>query len=581
MKKREKTAQLYCDFECSTDSWTNEKKSYVYLWGVLEDEGNFFEYGVNIDTYFEYLNTLNQNTLIWFHNGGTYDFEFIKHWLGNHYEYVEDKIKIGQYQWNLLAKNEHDTYGIVFINKNGKRIYFRDSYKHVQKALKDDVNSSKIEQEEEYYHMVRNYKTIDDVSNEDYEYLYNDCLSLKRLINSFSSVNKLNLNRYTKTSYAWAEFSKEIKYSELYNDILTEEEWKYNNLFATGGFTWLNDDYQYKLVENITRDDVNSLYPAAMYNTPMPIGRPIKGCKIDCEHICSLIEINITCKIKENKVPFLRVGGSYRDEHIQWKDEIYRETIYITKHMLSKVFEYYEVYDYNIIKITCYNHTMGIAHKFFDKYMALKISCLKDSPEYDDAKTKMNGCFGRTFINIYQRRYFLRLIKPGEKFRKDKSIYGKYVMEYTEEVMEKIPYNALAVFILSNSKSYYLIDMMQKVGRKDLIYVDTDSITYWSRLNGINTDIHQTELGKWKKEFENMKYGYYIKRKFYLLSDTLDGPVKQIKSSKISKKNIQKYSLNDWINKTVKLRQTRRLAVEGGTLIIDKEQQIKGYNDII
>lgn len=573
-----KTTQIYCDFECSTQSWDSEK-SYVWLWGALEKTSNFFEYGIDMESYFEYLNNLNESAVIWFHNGGTYDFEFIKHHLGKHYLYKQDKISLKKFEFSLVVRNEHDTYGIVFVNRNNKRIYFRDSYKHVEVALGNDVDSTKISKETEYYHKVRSYKTKDDVNDEDKEYMYNDCVSLKRIMEKFEITNKINLNKYTKTSYAWAEFKKEIKYTKLYEDKITKKEWDIFRTYNTGGFVWINDTYQGKLLKGLTRDDVNSLYPATMYYTPMPIGSPIYGCRIDCEHVCSLLEIKITCKIKEGCVPFIRVGNSFREEHIVWQDIVNKETIKVTKHMLTKIFEYYDVYDYKLINMICFEHTMGVGHTFFDKYMDIKIKCEKDSPEYDDAKVKMNSCWGRCCMTIYNEEYFMRPLKKGEKLRKDKSIYGNYVMDKREVVSEKIPYNPLAVFVLSNSKSYYLIDMIQKIGRDNVIYVDTDSITYWSKLNGINPDIHQTELGKWKKEFEHMNYGLYLKRKFYLLSSTLDQPVDQIKSSKIKKANIKKYSLNDWIEKNVSLVQTRKMGVDGGIIIIEKEQFIKGYND--
>lgn len=573
----------FADFETSTNKWSS-KNSYVWLAGLMDERENF-QIDISLNGFMQRLEQMTHSAVVWFHNGKSFDFEYLKHWFGTNREYGLDSNKLEPKQWSGLFQNKSNTYSLTYKNKWGYKIVFKDSNLFMSGKLSKAPNSVKMRVNEGYYHIERHLKSVDDINEVDYHYLKWDCLSLKRLMTSYFKVNKHRMQSYTKTSLAFAEFKKDIQYNKYYKNKISLDEWKEFKPYCVGGMTRIGDGKEQKLIKNIMSVDFNSLYPATMYNTPMPIGEPIYGCKWGCDHKFSMIKAIISAKAKPNVVGFI---PSYNNGNllgsITWHDEVENYVIFTTKHYLEKINQYYNITYINIQSYICFETTNGVGIDFIDKYQDIKQHAPKDSAERQDAKDKQNACYGRFAMSPIQEKYYMREKKPDEKIFEYQTEYGKYIVDVEESISDEIGYLPMAIAILNNSKSYYMIDALQKVGKKNFVYADTDSIHFITPSEDEGKKLfltHPTKLGYLESE-GHYKYGYYIARKFYVIGKDLDQAPCKMGTSKIDKeKSFKGKTLRQIINKDVDMIQTFKVRVDGGIFIDQRKQVIKGWNDML
>lgn len=491
----------------------------------------------------------------------------------------------------ILARSVSDTYGITYKNSNGVNIYFRDSYKYLGVSIGKLPGSSKIKKEVAFYDRYRNYKNVEEVSQEDYEYLYEDIATQKRNMDEYIRIKKVGVRNYTKTSCAFKEFKSHCDYDKRYKNKITLEEWDYFYHFAVGAYSTGNEDKRNVIIENVISLDVNSLYPDVMYNTWMPYGEPIYGCGLSCDHKCSLLEMKVSGTLKKGYHPTLSKAKK-TGESIVWEKEFNDDTIYTTNTYFDVVKEHYEWRNIEVIKKTCFESTWGVAHKFFDEKMKIKEMAAEGSMERLAAKIDMNSCYGRMMMSPYGENWIPELITKHTKLRKNESVYGNYRLRKEIDIHEEIMYSPMGIFILSNARAKTV--KLLNTFPNEWVYSDTDSVKFENmdvdKLIKAGVEIHDTKLGAWKYEWKARWY-YWQTRKLYFGSDREDGVLKGkmcatsglnfdktfgIKTVVKDEKEVLEY-MNIWdvYNRKYNVKTTTSIRVNGGIIIKDLEKHLK------
>lgn len=570
---RKKTMVIHCDFETTTQN-INAERTDVWLWGSL-DSNDKFSFDISIGSFFDYVDSWKENCIIYFHNGSRFDFEFIKHYIGENLTFVNSsKDLVLQSAW-VMARDASMSYSIHYKNAKGRMIYFKCSYLFLKTALEKLPGSSKIKKDDSFYEKERNYKNKSEVNKEDVEYLYHDLLTQKNAMDTYSNINNVKIRSYTSTGVAFTNFKKTVvDFKKKYENQIDLMEHDVLSKWATGAMNQLKEEQQLKKLLMVSTYDVNSLYPYIMTNTWMPYGKPIYQCNSECNHKFSLFELRITGKIKKGYIPCLTTTNFFSSMvSIDWKSELKDDNIFITKSMWQEVSQYYNWSQVEVINVICFETTFGVGHDFIEKEMIGKAAAPNPSIERENHKLNMNGCYGRFMMSPRIDKYTMELI--GDKQLKHYEMaYGKYYMKKTEEISEKIMYNPMGIAILSNAREY-LIKHIQ-MNRENFVYTDTDSITIIG--NDFKGFVHPTKLGAWKYE-GTYEYGYYIKRKMYVKAN-IDENIVEAKGAGINADlTFKGKTIQDVINKNIIPVSKGMVKVNGGKYMRTIEKKVKGWID--
>lgn len=239
---------IVCDFE--TDNDINHPN--VVSWGCKSLTN--YEYGISIESYFQWLKNIKEDTFIFFHNGAKFDFAFILPYMEKfgykpHFAnstkikevfkkspYKESNISPNFYlQPNEFSYISDDNYKIYEIriglnemkkkrnNQVCKTITFRDSnlmfpnqlYKYGE-VLNKVYNTNIYSKGKEKYEDLKAYKNIQEFENSgnSFEYLKQDCNILFEFLKYMNEYLPFRKWKMTAASTAYSEwemfFAKKI-----------------------------------------------------------------------------------------------------------------------------------------------------------------------------------------------------------------------------------------------------------------------------------------------------------------------------------------------------------------------------------
>lgn len=568
---RKQTPVIYCDFETSSDKIN--KRADVILWGALSDDMKLI-YDISITSFFNFIDDIKQNTVIYFHNGSRFDFEFIKHYIGENLMFINDRLKLTPQSAWVMAKDKSTSYAIHYKNKKGFIIYFKCSYMFLKCALADLPNSSKIKKDDKFYEQMNTYKNKNEVDKEMLEYLFQDCSALKSAMSEYSKINNVKIPNYTSTGVAFKNFKKTIPdYKNKYENQINLEMHDKLNKWATGAMCLINSKYKQKLLNKVQTHDVNSLYPYTMTNSWMPYGQPIFKCQNDCKHNFTLIEIKLTGKLKKGYLPCVTTSNYFSSMvSIDWKSELNNDTCYMTKSMWKVISQYYLWEKAEIIQTICFESTFGIGHQFIEAQMEIKANAPNPSIERENAKINMNSCYGRFMMSPRVKRYEMKLINNKE-LKYNQTAYGKYYMEEFDDISDKIMYSPLGIAILSNAREYVIKHI--QLNRENFVYCDTDSITITNGAKFIGI-VHPSKLGMWKDEGTKIT-GYYIKLKMYVKANELGNLVETKGAGINSELTFGGKTITDVVEKNIVPMCKGMVKVSGGKYMETKRKDVKGW----
>jgi hypothetical protein len=338
------------------------------------------------------------------------------------------------------------------------------------------------------YHLYKsNYLNTWNLREETIKYCEQDCRTLWFIIDKFNELifNKysLNVHRFpTLPSLAFGIFRAHYLKSDtiplingqMYHDIRSG---------YTGGHTDVYKPYG----ENISRYDVNSLYPYVMAKFPSPIGTPtyFEGDITNFEeNPFGFFEVEVTSPAKMER-PLLqtrvKTKGGYRTMAPlgSWVDMIFSEEM-----------KEYQKYGYSFKVIRGYLFDKGfIFSDYVNDLYKIKESHKKDEPMYLISKLLMNSLYGRFGMtpNLVEHSILENSLLDKFLSKEDFEIIecldlknGKTLISYqsteVDQSLERTPNVNIA--IAASITAYARVHMSQFLADPTLqiFYTDTDSI---------------------------------------------------------------------------------------------------------
>lgn len=315
--------------------------------------------------------------------------------------------------------------------------------------------------------------------------------------------------------------------------LLSKEMDDFTRRALRGGWTYVNPIWQREVLQWDTpavcelvpdlhdgdpigaTEDVNSMYPAVMYQEAYPIGEPawmapgqthIKG------RPHSIVGAMFDATIKPGKLPIIQVKGDPRYSPTVYQTSVRAVEWYGTEIDWKLLEENYTVVVHEWLGGLAFHSKRGLFKDYIDKWMGVKEKAgrimaegkragREGSRAYREAlgqrtqaKFALNNLWGRFSINP------LRGGKtPGLAFDGTPT-YETGAIEYDEPC-----YTAVGVWTTSYGRDR-VIRAAQQFG--DLfLSADTDSVHHLGQ-GTMNLEMHDTKLGAWKREDQFTKASY-------------------------------------------------------------------------
>lgn len=491
--------KLCADFETTSEyQYMQEGLTKVYLWGcdyLYEDK---YEWGISIESFMEYLISLNDDIVCYFHNL-SFDGEFLIYsFMENGYTPVYGVDELNDDEFTHITSDNGTIYKIE-IKLYGHKIEFRCSYRLIPVSIKDLGKLVGVEKLDETYdyNCIRHYNSKEEVDKDTLKYLYNDVNIMKQAI---VKAIEQDLTKLTIASSAYSSWKSEMFNFEKYlcQEPKNEEANQTIDASYRGGITMCNPRIAGKMQYNLCSYDVNSLYPSTMLKYDMPCGEPKKVDDFGTSKYNYLVKIYVHyAKIKKGYHPFIpckmsRLGSyDYDDEFDNivlclWYDEF-------------TLFRLYYDVDYTLQDIWRFRKYKDVFSKYFDKWKHIK-ETTKNPVEKKIAKLMMNSLYGKFGTN-------------DDKFSKEIQSFSNEIISYVNVPNEtKYYYRAIASYITSQARCTLIRAIEQNADR--FLYCDTDSI-YLKGTEIPDLPIHDTKLGFWGFE-GNYPQALFIKAKCYI-----------------------------------------------------------------
>lgn len=508
MKKQE----IYCaDFETtSSKQYELEGSTRVYLWKLMGVYDNVDEMGVDIDSFIKYCLSLKNNSIIYFHNL-SFDGEFIIWYLlENNYNYVDEIVEDDKRNMIFTAVIDisNSIYQIVIKNEN--KIEFRCSYKLFPKSIKDIgemVGIPKLN-ETHNYEEIKNYRSVDELTEEEKMYITNDVKIMVELIKYLRSINVRGM---TMSASAYKDWRKD-KYLLCKNDMKksdNEEVVEIVRKSYKGGITKVNPKYANVEFNDVISFDVNSLYPSVMYENTMPIGEgeiypDIRTAYRHGKRKFIMCVFVMYAKVRKGKHAFIgsQSGFSYARKY-SYDEEMTNKMLYL---WYDEFRLFTLIYDAQFVvqKVVGFRQAKDVFKPYIDRWYKVKENA-KTGAERSLAKLMLNSLYGKFGMNEN------RISKLPVGVSDDSIIYK------TNEKCTIYYYKEVASYITSMARCK-LVSFMNRCDDR-FLYCDTDSVYI------IGSDIPEVfreviddkKLGYWKYEghytrFKSLKAKCYLKQ---------------------------------------------------------------------
>ena len=494
-KVRRQSPWYVADFE-TTSSKFYDKNGYtkVWLYAISDSDGNIVNWGQDIGEFMGWC-YVNDNAVIYFHNL-KFDGSFILNWLLTHgYKNIQGKLK------------KHDGKGFsTLINGNGAwysikvnlarrvQVTFLDSLKIIPLKVKEIAKAFNLPIEKE----IIDYDdyTIDDKR---LEYVFHDVQIVAMALKFFKNLgyNKMTIgsNAYNSFLEGYPEFKK--RFPDLDRDFLMEWRDAYR-----GGRCQVNPTYANKVMHNVARYDINSMYPYAMSRFPMPYGHPIEQSKTGLMEF-ELYDVDIAFRLKEGHLPtLLKKQGLHFSKDTYYTDTEGVERIHISNIDLELVRRHYHIDYLKFNKIYGFYTDASIFREWIDQHYRDK----------QNSEGGMRMVYKLLINNIYGK--FGTNCRGATKIP-SLDIDGSTAFHMSD--LEDMGNYYLPVAIAVTSYCHRLIDdAILKTGYDNFIYCDTDSV---HTIGSLPSDwVDPKEIGKFKLEAVEPK-SKYVRQKCYIYDE--------------------------------------------------------------
>lgn len=500
----------------------------------------------SLDETFERLVSLNSHIVLYYHNlkfDGSFWLDFLINKMQYKQAFVQTSVE--PYEGYFLDEKDmtNDTfkylisdmgqwYSIVIKVKN-RVIEIRDSLKLLPFSVKRIGKSFKTKHKK----LDMEYKGFRyagcEITQEEQEYIKNDVLVVKEALEIMFDEGH---NSVTIGSCCLKEFKRTIGkedyetfFPNLYEEELNPSIYGYKTAgdyvrkSYRGGWCYLVEGREEKIVRFGVTFDVNSLYPSMMSSESgnyYPVGKPCfwKGDYIPDKALLPkryyFIRVKTRFYLKKGKLPFIQIKnsllyrgteslktsdiydketGQYYSHYIgfdgQVKDTRVEMVLTMTDYQLIK--EHYELVEFEILDGCWFYAEIGLFDDYIEKYKKQKQ--VSTGARRELAKLFLNNLYGKMATST-NSAYKVAYIK-------DDGVIGFKPVLANDKVPGYIPIGSAITSYARN----FTIRAAQKnfhgADQRGFIYADTDSIhcdLTAEEIVGIN--IHDNDFCCWKPE---------------------------------------------------------------------------------
>lgn len=478
----------FADFE--TTQPNDKGKVEVYLWACVS--GRSCVTGRDIASFYEFIK--DKKAVIFFHNL-KFDFSYLLYYL------LKNNI-----DFQVLEKK-----GIFYNVKIGK-VDIRDSLNFLPMTLKEigenyctKFKKTSIEYDAEEGHIA---------SEEEIEYCINDCRVLEEglkvyfdalrdvLTEAGAKKSALKIEKkMTNAGIAYEAFRELSKFDKICPKT-TYNEYQLLRDAYKGGFVYSKPC---GIVSNVDMVDCNSMYPYVYANKGMPFGKGIVCTDLeDAQRFPFWIaKFLIKYDLKEGYIPIIGGGvGRYGGINYKSSSNGEYEEVVMCNIDFELIKRFYDI-EFETAWVVGWNTKAGMFSEYCETFLKVKNS--EKGVKRAVAKVLLNSPYGKTAMNGNQeiKRYY---ISAEDIVKSEVTGY-----EVDEDAFQYLP---IAIAITAYARQH-LLTTAEKVGFENVLYMDTDSIKYKSKL--VEIDIDDKRLGAWKNEgkcvyFKTLapkKYGYW------------------------------------------------------------------------
>ena len=508
------------DFETTPQAqYEIEGRTRVYLFEYKNIKNTIKRVGISIEEFFNSLYELKQNIIMYFHNGSNFDFEFIMWYLfENNFKNVASEKELDNFCFTSIITDLKRIYNLK-LKYNNYTIEFRCSYLILPTTIKKMGKSLGLEKLDEThnYTELKNFNSIEEVTEEELNYLEND-VEILRLAIIFALDNGLTKLTIASSAYNRLKQKNYFAFRDIYE--ITDEYQRYIiDKSYKGGIVQVNKKYACKEInEPFISLDVNSLYPFIMMSNSMPIGEPKYYTDIQDYYNSSykkaIIHIYVEkAKIIDGCIPFIpskgiqRYGASYEyEEYLESVD------LYLWEEKFE-LFKNFYIAEYDIVEVLAFKEKKDFFKDYLEDLFSMKENA-KDEFIRLIAKLLMNSTYGKFAM---KQKQLMSIPYMNEETGMIEYMMveedGKY---YAKEI---------ASYITSQASNYWV--EMVECNADRFIYGDTDSVYLMGTELPEFCDIDSKRIGAWKLEHIYPK-GKFLKAKCYIktLEDgTIDGAI--------------------------------------------------------
>ena len=452
--------------DCETDPFEFGVSVEPFLWGLMLDNGDYFEFTDTND----FLDTLEQfDGIVWAHNGGKFD------WL------MPDVLKRMNPKKSLMIIDGRIAKAWV------GRAQIRDSFLCFPVSL-ERMTGQKIKIDYEKFKKANRKKHMHEIK----KYLKADCQALHNAMTKYIDSNGFTLTQAGASMQTWEKMGGEKRRYSKDHDTQFRP-------FYYGGRVQVFE-YGAPVRGNFKWYDINSAYPYAMTHE-LPCGLIYKECTL---HELKGAGFGIIRAISKGCLPYRDKKGrvTYPDDNLEreyWATgwEIHAG---IDTGTLKVIGGFY----LNPDKTENFG---AFVERFINEKINAEIAGDKIGREL--AKLTLNSLYGRYGMNPEDHQQFK--LWPADQLLPDGWLHKVLAEPYCiicADAVSKTYYDvALAASVTGFTRAYLWRAICKS---QSVVYCDTDAIVCESS----PVEIHETKLGAWKCEGELSEF-YVAGKKLY------------------------------------------------------------------
>lgn len=502
-------------FVADFETTTNPDDCRVWAWCVCNvDNVDFLVYGNSIESFITWCSCIG-NAQMYFHNLG-FDGAFIMDYLeNNNWKWVDNVVKVESKSYTTLINDMNQIYSLTLYFTKMVKVRIFDSLKIVPLSVKAmakayGLEEGKGELDYELYREVGH-----ELTDEEKDYIRRDVQIVAHVMHKYLNEGLTKMTAGSNALWDYKQMCHGAKHFRRIYPEITKEEDDFIRKAYRGGFTYVNPEYQNKLLSEGIVFDVNSLYPSVMAACDgqlLPHGKPLwfSGKPVyDARRPLWVAVVTCRFKIKPYHIPCIQLKGNYRYKQTEYiSDSKGLVTFAVTNIDWELITQHYNVKSIRWEGGYSFQADSLQFKNYVDKWVAVKNQATLDGNkgQRQIAKLMLNSLYGKFASRT-------KIIS-----RKPQLIDG--VLRYVDmEPEERSPvYLPVGVFVTSWAR-YKTITSAQKVYDR-FVYADTDSLHLVGTDIPDSIDVDPVRLGAWKHE-STFTRAKFIRQKTYC--EEIDG----------------------------------------------------------